>query len=398
MRPGPLADPPTGRDTPRVLFVNGGILGLISFDHFVRDYLPRQQRISGDRIVLTEGLSVGERARRHVMCQRLWKDGWLGIANLDRLRYRAELHAGVLARARIAARAPASYDVLHFHRQATAYASLDLMRRVPAIVSIDATQQCVIERAATRVERASYRPNVNRDGAVFRRAAAIVATSRWAAESVRRMYPDCGAAIHVLPNPVLLEHFDPAWVEARAARARQGLRPRLLFLGGDFPRKGGYDVLAAWEGSDLAGRATLELVTNWAIARRLPAGVVVTTGIAPHTPEWSAAWARADAFVMPTRNEAFGLVYQEAAAAGLPAIGTAHHAVPEIVLEGETGVLIRPGDRSALSTAMRVLVDDAELRERMGRRARLTIEREAAPGPYMDRLADIVLDLLGRRT
>ncbi len=51
---------------------------------------------------------------------------------------------------------------------------------------------------------------------------------------------------------------------------------------------------------------------------------------------------------MPTRNEAFGLVYQEAAAAGLPAIGTNHNAVPEIIIDGETGLLVPVGDRDAL--------------------------------------------------
>jgi glycosyltransferase involved in cell wall biosynthesis len=383
-------------EQPRVLFVNGGILGLISFDHFVRDYLPRQDRIRGERIVLTDGLSLSDRVRRRVLCQRAWSDGWLGIANLDLARYRAELHAGLLARRRIAARPPGSFDVLHFHRQATAYNSLDLMARVPSIVSIDATQQCVIDRATTSVERASYAPNVRRDGAVFRRAAAIVATSQWAAASVRQMYPDCAAPIHVLPNPVLLDYFEPAWIEARAARARERVSPRLLFLGGDFPRKGGYDLLEAWEAGQFAGRATLELITNWPLGGTLPDGVQVTRGIAPHTPEWSAAWARADVFVMPTHNEAFGLVYQEAASAGLPAIGTAHHAVPEIVRHGETGLLVPPGDTAALTTAMRQLVDDAGLRERMGRRARSAIEQEAGPEQYMRALADIVLDVWRR--
>ena len=46
---------------------------------------------------------------------------------------------------------------------------------------------------------------------------------------------------------------------------------------------------------------------------------------------------------MPTRNEAFGLVYQEAAAAGLPAIGSRLNAVPEIIADGDTGLLVTPG-------------------------------------------------------
>jgi glycosyltransferase involved in cell wall biosynthesis len=170
--------------------------------------------------------------------------------------------------------------------------------------------------------------------------------------------------------------------------------PHFLFMGGDFPRKGGDDLLAAWEDGAFAGRATLELVTDWPIDRQLPAGVTRTERIAPHTAEWRALWRRADAFVMPTRSEAFGLVYQEAAAAGIPAIGTRHHAVPEIVLDAETGLLVPIGHRDALVQAMNALVESAELRDRLGRRGRSRIEEVADPWRYMETLTDIVRDVL----
>jgi glycosyltransferase involved in cell wall biosynthesis len=100
---------------------------------------------------------------------------------------------------------------------------------------------------------------------------------------------------------------------------------------------------------------------------------------------------------MPTRNEAFGLVYQEAAAAGLPAIGTRHNAVPEIVLDGETGLLVSVGDTVALAGAMTALIGSAPLRERLGRRAREVIERSASPQQYLDKLTGIVIDACGPR-
>src|SRR5262249_13700070 len=130
------------------------------------------------------------------------------------------------------------FGVLHFHRQATAYGSLGLMRRIPSIVSLDCTQECVIQTASSALERATYRPNLLMDGAVFSRARAIVATSRWAADSIGRDYPGLATPVHVMPNPVLLGHFNPDWIEERHRRNRAGGRPRLLFMGGDFPRKG----------------------------------------------------------------------------------------------------------------------------------------------------------------
>lgn len=381
---------------PRVLFVNGGILGLLTFHKILRAALPGQSAITGDHIVLTADLTAGERVLRRAMCARLWVDSWLGAANLDLARFRRELHAGVQARRRIAARR-GSFDVLHFHRQATAYASLGMMRRVPSIVSVDCTQECVLADATSAVERASYTPNVRRDGAVFRRASAIVAVSKWAADSIRRMYPDCTTPVHVMPNPVMLDQFDPAWMEARRARAAAGEKPHLLFMGGDFPRKGGYELLRAWTRGGFAGRATLELVTDWRIPAPLPRGVTRSAGVAAHSAEWRARWARADAFVLPTKNEAFGIVFQEAAASGIPAIGTRHNAVPEIVRDGETGLLVPRGDEDALIHAMDTLIRSAGVRHQLGSNARRVIEELGSPDRYLAALSGIVLDAYARR-
>ena len=71
--------------------------------------------------------------------------------------------------------------MLHFHHQATAYASLDLMERVPSIVTLDCTQSCVLQEARSALDRWSIGFKVRRDGAIFRRAAALVSASRWAA-------------------------------------------------------------------------------------------------------------------------------------------------------------------------------------------------------------------------
>lgn len=380
----------------RVLFVNGGILGLSSFHRFLVEFLPAQSELHGTHIVLSQDLTLFDRAIRRVMCQRLWIDGAFGLRNVDLARFRQELHAGVLARRRMASLGPGRFDVLHFHRQATAYGSLDLMRRVPSVVSIDCTQDCVLENAGSAVERASYGPNTATDGAVFRRAAAIVATSHWAARSLRSRYPDCATPVHVLPNPVLLDHFDPAWVERRRIRAGAGAKPRVLFIGGDFPRKGGPDLLEAWQRGAMHRNATLDLVTNWDIRQPLPEGVTVWRHVEPYSREWALRWEEADVFVMPTRNEAFGLVYQEAAAAGLPSIGTDHNAVPEIIRHEETGLLVPPRDIAALAGAMHALISSGDVRHRMGLQARQLIETAASPALYLERLTAIITEARNR--
>jgi glycosyltransferase involved in cell wall biosynthesis len=373
--------------TPRVGFVNGGILGLLSYVSWLRQAFPDDSVLHAEHFVLTEGLTFRERAVRRVLCQRICPD-LPPFRNLDLARFRRELNAGRQARHRLLARGLEHFDVLHFHHQAVAYGSVDLMARVPSIVSVDCPQTCVLQDAAGPLERWSFGFNVRRDGAIFRRAAAIVSTSRWAEREIRRLYPDCRTPIHVMPNPVRFDLFDRAWIDER--RTRTNATVHCLFVGGDFPRKGGYDLLEAWERGGLAGRARLTLVTDWPVRTPLPAGVTVQTGIRGTTPEWSAAWRDADLFVMPTRNESFGLVFQEASAAGLPVTGTRLNAVPEVIDDGVTGILITPGNIGELIAALDRLVSSAELRERMGRAARAKIEQDADPAGHRERLVALI--------
>jgi alpha-maltose-1-phosphate synthase len=100
-------------------------------------------------------------------------------------------------------------------------------------------------------------------------------------------------------------------------------------------------------------------------------------------------------FVMPTRHEAFGIVYEEAAAAGLPAIGTAINAVPEIIEDGTTGLLVPPRDVAALVRALRALIDSADLRRRLGTAARARVRQLAFPDRYASKLAPLIHRVMG---
>ena len=73
-----------------------------------------------------------------------------------------------------------------------------------------------------------------------------------------------------------------------------------------------------------------------------------------------------DIFALATRKEASGTVFVEAGAAGLPVVGTRVDGVPEMMKEGENGLLVPLDDIPALTAAIRRLVEDPELRKRMG--------------------------------
>jgi glycosyltransferase involved in cell wall biosynthesis len=84
----------------------------------------------------------------------------------------------------------------------------------------------------------------------------------------------------------------------------------------------------------------------------------------------------ADAFVLASHYEGYGMVFAEALARGLPIVGTCAGAIPETV-PSSAGLLVPAGDAGALATALRRLLEDAELRARLAAGARLA--RKALP-------------------
>jgi glycosyltransferase involved in cell wall biosynthesis len=87
-------------------------------------------------------------------------------------------------------------------------------------------------------------------------------------------------------------------------------------------------------------------------------------------------WAKASIATLTSRNEAFGLVLAEAHAAGVPVVSYDSPNGPrEVVIDGQTGVLVPPGDTDALASALMFLIQDGELRQRMGTAALASVSR-----------------------
>jgi phosphatidylinositol alpha-1,6-mannosyltransferase len=87
--------------------------------------------------------------------------------------------------------------------------------------------------------------------------------------------------------------------------------------------------------------------------------------------ELSAMYRECDVFVLPSAQEGFGLVYLEAMAAGKPVIAARAGAVPEVVVDGVTGVLVDYGDIESLAAAIDRLSNDEALRRKMGEAGRM---------------------------
>ncbi len=102
-----------------------------------------------------------------------------------------------------------------------------------------------------------------------------------------------------------------------------------------------------------------------------------------------------DVLVMPSRKETFGLVLIEAMSFGLPVIATDAGGVPEIVIDGQTGILVLPENAAAFTEAMQRLFEDNELQREMGNRGRERVVRRYKLDDHMARLVEIFQQAIG---
>ena len=163
--------------------------------------------------------------------------------------------------------------------------------------------------------------------------------------------------------------------------APQNAEPLIVTVGHLVARKRHADVLRALAElpavrylviGDGPERAALErLATTTGVAERVEfAGQLPPAAALLRARE---AWC----FVMPSSEEAFGVAYIEAMAAGIPAIGARGEPGPEEIATAGAGLeLVAPGSPSALARCLRELLGDAERRRALGTAARATVERE----------------------
>ena len=193
----------------------------------------------------------------------------------------------------------------------------------------------------------------------FRSAAILQAWSNWAAESVVRDYGVDPARVIVNPPGVDSEH----WSKAR--RHRSGAARRILFVGADFDRKGGFDLLNWVTSTDVD--VELDIVTRDPLPSQ--PRVNVHLGLTPNSPELLKLYRSADLFVLPSKGECFGISTIEAMSAGLPVVTSDVGGTADIVEVGGNGFIVPAESPLKLAAAIEAIIGDEQRRLAMGQRS-----------------------------
>jgi glycosyltransferase involved in cell wall biosynthesis len=349
----------------RVLFLQegvlagGGVMGHATYQHSIRAELDRVPEVEAT----FRGLPpMGRSARR-------MSRGWPLLGGLDLDLQTVRWHAVQARRARQTLQMElmtSRPDVVHVKSHSIAMGLADHMDSVPIVPVVDVTvwewREMAIWRGLRRHSRAMVGPSEMLERRVLSRAPMVIALTDWAKAAVLRCSPDANVVKH---HPGIdLARYAPAEHETAGPR-------RVLFVGGRFEAKGGLDLLEALR-PRLGRDVVLDVVTtdpvpdtDGVVVHRLDAG----------DPRLVELYRQADVFCLPTVGDSNPWVILEAMACATPVVSTSVGAIPELLGEGEAGLVVEPGDRDALGVALDTLLGDDLRRRRLGAAGRRRCER-----------------------
>jgi len=306
-----------------------------------------------------------------------------GFHTFDRWRYNARVRA-----------APTAADVvvgvdldgfLWARRRAPSVRYLVMLK---GIIADELRNERGLVRALLRVQARWERRNVHA-------AERVIVPSRYSASVASEVYDVPAARIAVVPEPIDLTEWRRRF--AAAVPARPGA-PTVLAVARMYPRKRLDDLLRAARAlrariPDLRVRIVgegPESARLQTLARRLGLDGTVTFLGEITRGALAVEYAGADCFCLPTVQEGFGLVFVEAMAAGLPIVACRAAAVPEVVEDGRTGLLVSPGSPDELAMALETVLGNDGLRAALGAAGRRCVEAYD-----LERVARRLLETLG---
>ena len=280
-------------------------------------------------------------------------------------------------------------DAMFVHSQVPAILLGRWMRRIPTVVSLDATpiqydelgEFYAHDIGSPRVERFKFWANQR----CYERARHLITWSEWAKRGLVDEYGVCADDVTVIAPGVDVERW------SAPDRVGRNGPVRVLFVGGDLKRKGGDLLLEAARrirADDEVPEFEVHLVTSPCDVDE--PGVVVHNGLTANSPELIEQYRLADIFCLPTSGDCLPMVLAEAGAAGLPLISTDVGAISELVRDGETGRLVRAGDLDGLIAALRAMLQSEDSRLKYGRRARAVVNADHNAASNAERIVDVL--------
>jgi glycosyltransferase involved in cell wall biosynthesis len=276
------------------------------------------------------------------------------------------------------------FDIIH-DNQCLAYGLL-LMKTlgVPVVATIHHplpidTKAELAQASSTweRFQRVLFYPPVMQ-GIVARRLDGVVTDSRSSVQEVSRIFKVPESKIRMVYPGVDTDVFK------RVDRLRKE-RGSLIMVGRTGDRKKGVlyllQALQLLRGDDVHLKLTIvDKVTpgdSFALklVKRYGLEDMVTFTDRLTSEELARRYSAAEIAIAPSVHEGFGLPAAEAMACEVPVIATQAGALPEVVKEGETGILVPPQNPRALAQAIKRLLSDEALRRRMGGEGRKRVER-----------------------
>lgn len=302
------------------------------------------------------------------------------------LTYAAVLAAWLLGNVR-------HYDLVHVHLanwQADVVAVACRLFRVPMYVKLAA--------GGSRGEIARMRPVSWATRYVgVRWAGRVQATSNEIVEDLRRLgIPE--HRIARIPNGLPSGTYAPASREARIQLREELGLPRegvLVLYAGRFARyKGVPDLLEAWRTLKPSRPASLVLVGEAAIDD--PVDIPSTPGVIvfPWTSNVAPYLQACDIYTHPSHADGMPNAVLEAMSSGMAVIATRIAAIPEMITDRETGILVERGATTELQTAIGMLIGDAGLRRRLGKAAAARAHAEYPIERVVDRIEAAYTELL----
>ncbi len=311
--------------------------------------------------------------------------------------------------ARVAERHERGYDLVHSHYWLSGLAGLALAAtwQVPHVSMFHTVEQLKHQRA-DRPESPTTRLRVEQERRIALGADSIIVSTSDEAERLARLYHLCPDRLRVIPCGVDLRLFTPGRSSRpeplRAALAPDG-QPLLLFVGRLDPIKGIDLLLESLACMRTPARLAIvggnppsdpEVARLRALAEALGIGERVWFPGAVPQRELPSYYRAADALVVTSSYESFGLVAVEALACGTPVVAAHVGGLSSIVRHGENGLLVRWRSPEGFAEQLDALLEQPDLRRSLARGARRSVA--AFDWPRIgDRVRAVYADLAGEQ-